>query len=131
MPASKLPPSARPSAPNWRWRSSWCGGRSQWLGCSGKALWGIDRASDWNEFRDALRSWVGPQQNIVYGDGTGTIGFIAPGRVPIRKQGNAWLPVPGWKVAAVVGDGSAGAPSHTGMWVDFGPAASRVPPRKP
>jgi hypothetical protein len=29
-------------------------------------------------------------------------------------------PVPGYKVAAVVGDAGAGAPSHTGMWVDFG-----------
>jgi penicillin amidase len=61
-----------------------------------EALWGIDRAADWDEFRTALRSWVAPQQNIVYGDSGGTIGFIAPGRVPIRKSGNAWLPAPGW-----------------------------------
>ena len=60
------------------------------------ALWGIDRAADWNEFRAALQAFVAPQQNIVYGDTAGTIGFIAPGRVPIRKNGNAWLPVPGW-----------------------------------
>jgi penicillin amidase len=61
-----------------------------------EALWGIDRAADWSEFRAALQSWVAPQQNIVYGDATGTIGFIAPGRVPIRRSGDAWLPVPGW-----------------------------------
>ncbi len=61
-----------------------------------RALWGIDRAADWSGFRAALQSWVGPQQNIVYGDSAGTIGFIAPGRVPIRKAGNGWLPVPGW-----------------------------------
>ncbi|HTV88418.1 MAG TPA: penicillin acylase family protein [Stellaceae bacterium] len=60
------------------------------------AVWGIDRAADWRGFRDALRGFVGPQQNIVYGDRGGTIGFIAPGRVPIRKQGDGWLPVPGW-----------------------------------
>src|SRR5207244_1513900 len=29
-------------------------------------------------------------------DADGTIGFIAPARVPIRKKGNGWLPVPGW-----------------------------------
>jgi penicillin G amidase len=64
---------------------------------SAEAIWDIDRASDWNGFRDALRSFVAPQQNIVYGDTGGTIGFIAPGRVPIRKHGDAgWLPVPGW-----------------------------------
>lgn len=61
-----------------------------------EALWGIDHAADWDQFRAALRSWVAPQQNIVYGDGGGTIGFIAPGRVPVRNKGNAWLPVPGW-----------------------------------
>ena len=61
-----------------------------------QALWEIDRAGHWDEFRTALRSWVGPQENIVYGDKSGTIGFIAPARVPIRKSGNGWLPVPGW-----------------------------------
>ncbi len=60
------------------------------------AIWGIDRAADWTQFRDALRAFVGPQQNIVYADRRGTIGFIAPARVPLRKEGDGWLPVPGW-----------------------------------
>src|SRR6266702_3012324 len=61
-----------------------------------EALWGIDRAADRAGFRAALQSFVAPQQNIVYGDDAGTIGFIAPARIPIRKSGNGWLPVPGW-----------------------------------
>ncbi len=61
-----------------------------------EALWGIDRAADWAGFKTALESFVAPQQNIVYGDDAGGIGFIAPGRIPIRKSGNGWLPVPGW-----------------------------------
>jgi penicillin amidase len=61
-----------------------------------EALWGASRAGDWHEFRSALQSFVGPQQNMIYGDGAGTIGFIAPGRIPIRNAGNGWLPVPGW-----------------------------------
>jgi penicillin amidase len=61
-----------------------------------EALWGIDRATDWPGFRDAVRAFVGPQQNMVFGDSSGTIGFIAPARIPIRKRGNGWLPVPGW-----------------------------------
>jgi penicillin G amidase len=61
-----------------------------------EALWGIDRAADWTGFRAALQSFVAPQQNVVYGDASGTIGFIAPGRIPIRKSGDGWLPVPGW-----------------------------------
>jgi len=61
-----------------------------------EALWGIDRATDWAGFSAALQSFVAPQQNIVYGDDAGGIGFIAPGRIPIRKSGSGWLPVPGW-----------------------------------
>jgi penicillin amidase len=61
-----------------------------------ETLWNIDRAHDWAGFRDALADFVGPQQNIVYADVDGTIGFIAPARIPIRKNGNGWLPVPGW-----------------------------------
>ena len=63
---------------------------------SAEAIWEINRASDWSEFRDALKKFVGPPQNIVYADTSGTIGFIAAGRIPIRKSGDGWLPVPGW-----------------------------------
>ncbi len=51
-----------------------------------EALWELNRAADWPSFRAALRNFVGPMQNIVYGDVDGTIGFIAPGLVPIRTQ---------------------------------------------
>jgi penicillin amidase len=63
---------------------------------SAQALWELNRAADWPGFRDALRNFVGPMQNIVYGDVDGTIGFIAPGLVPIRRNGDGWLPAPGW-----------------------------------
>ena len=51
----------------------------------------IGRASE-----TALRHFVGPIQNMVYADVDGTIGFIAPGLVPIRRNGQGWLPAPGW-----------------------------------
>jgi penicillin G amidase len=35
-------------------------------------------------------------QNIHYADSAGHIGFIAPGRVPIRRKGDGRWPVPGW-----------------------------------
>jgi penicillin amidase len=63
---------------------------------SAEALWELDRATDWPSFREALRNFVGPMQNIVYADVDGTIGFIAPGLVPIRGRGDGWLPAPGW-----------------------------------
>jgi penicillin amidase len=63
---------------------------------SAEALWEANRARDWPSFRDAWRNFVGPIQNIVYGDVDGTIGFIAPGLVPIRRSGDGWMPAPGW-----------------------------------
>jgi penicillin G amidase len=63
---------------------------------SAEALWQADRAADWASFRAAWRGFVGPTQNIVYGDDSGTIGFIAAGLVPIRRKGEGWMPAPGW-----------------------------------
>lgn len=63
---------------------------------SAQAIWDIDRADDWPGFRNALKNLVGPPQNIVYADTGGTIGFIAAGRIPMRKNGDGWLPMPGW-----------------------------------
>ena len=61
-----------------------------------EALWDIDRAGDWASFKDGLKHLAGPPQNVVYADTSGTIGFIAAGRIPIRKKGDGWLPMPGW-----------------------------------
>jgi penicillin G amidase len=63
---------------------------------SPQALWEASHAADWPAFRNAWRNFVGPMQNTVYADDSGTIGFIAPGLVPIRKNGDGWLPAPGW-----------------------------------
>ncbi|MGH7093488.1 MAG: penicillin acylase family protein, partial [Stellaceae bacterium] len=63
---------------------------------SADALWGIDRAGTWAEFRSALGNFLGPPQNAVFGDTNGTIGFIVPGHIPIRRNGDGWMPVPGW-----------------------------------
>lgn len=61
-----------------------------------EALFAINRASNWDEFQAAAKDFNSPQQNIVYADTTGTIGFAAPARVPVRKRGDGRLPVPGW-----------------------------------
>jgi len=59
-------------------------------------------AQDWKGFVAALREFHGPQQNVVYADVEGNIGFIAPARVPIRKAENriqGYMPQPGWDAA--------------------------------
>ena len=47
-------------------------------------------------FREALRDFHSPQQNIVYADAAGNVGFLAPGRVPLRRAGDGTAPVEGW-----------------------------------
>jgi len=55
----------------------------------------IDQAGNWQEFTAALRDFNVPMQNCVYADAEGNIGYYAAGLVPIRKQGNGAVPVPG------------------------------------
>jgi penicillin G amidase len=61
-----------------------------------QAFWEMNRAVDWESFQRALASFHAPQQNVVYADVDGHIGFMAPGRVPTRASGDGWLPSPGW-----------------------------------
>jgi len=56
----------------------------------------MNQATNWEEFRDALRDWDVPPQNLIYGDKEGNIGYVMAGAIPIRAQGQALLPSPGW-----------------------------------
>jgi len=56
-----------------------------------EAVIGIDQASNWEEFRDALRKWDSPSQNFVYADIEGNIGYQTPGNMPIRAEGETGL----------------------------------------
>jgi penicillin amidase len=63
------------------------------------ALLKLERAGNWDEFVAATRSLHAPQQNLSYADVDGNIGFIAPGRIPVRKAKNplhGLAPAPGW-----------------------------------
>ncbi len=59
----------------------------------------LQRAGNWTQFLAALRDFHAPQQNITYADVEGNIGFVAAGKVPVRKPENALAglaPAPGW-----------------------------------
>ncbi|MEU3574025.1 penicillin acylase family protein [Kitasatospora sp. NPDC036755] len=60
------------------------------------ALFALDRAKDWNDFRAAAAAFASPVQNMIYADTAGNIGYQTPGRIPVRKAGDARRPVPGW-----------------------------------
>ncbi len=68
-------------------------------GNTADALFGIDKARNWTEFRDAARDFESPSQNLVYADIHGHIGYQAPGLIPVRRTGNGDWPVPGWDPA--------------------------------
>jgi penicillin amidase len=61
-----------------------------------QAVMKMNAAQNWDQFKSALRDFVTPEQNIVYADVDGNIGYYAPGRIPIRKSGDGSVPVPGW-----------------------------------
>ena len=67
------------------------------------AIFGMNTASTWDEFRAAAADFAAPSQNMVYADREGHIGYQAPGQIPIRKSGNdgdypaeGWLPSDDW-----------------------------------
>ena len=64
-----------------------------------RALTGLCRAEDWDAFRRALRDWAFPSQNVVYADVAGNIGYVMPGRVPLRARGQGMVPATGWTSA--------------------------------
>jgi penicillin amidase len=61
-----------------------------------RMVYELDRARNWDEFRQAMRDFDTPAQSVTYADVDGNIGFQAPGKIPIRAKGNGQFPVPGW-----------------------------------
>ncbi|MGP8301256.1 penicillin acylase family protein [Streptomyces inhibens] len=69
-------------------------------GKSMDAVFELDRAKDWNDFRKAAGHFEVPSQNLIYADTKGNIGYQAPGRIPVRGKGDGHFdgtfPAPGW-----------------------------------
>jgi penicillin amidase len=52
-----------------------------------EGILGINLASDWTSFRNALSLWAAPALNLVYADVDGHIGYQATGKLPLRAPG--------------------------------------------
>lgn len=61
-----------------------------------QSIFKINRAQNFEEFREAARDFVGPSQNLLYADVDGNIGYQMPGHIPIRNQTDGKFPVLGW-----------------------------------
>jgi penicillin amidase len=59
------------------------------------AFYKLNRARNWKDFQDSLRSYGGATQNFVYADTQGHIGYYGAGRVPVRKSGDGSVPYDG------------------------------------
>ncbi|MCU0492122.1 MAG: penicillin acylase family protein [Chloroflexaceae bacterium] len=73
----------------------------RWTGHDGQdagflAALAINRARSWAEFTQVFRDYRAADQNYVYADQAGNIGYIAAGTIPIRPSGDGRMPVPGW-----------------------------------
>ncbi|WP_316769709.1 penicillin acylase family protein [Streptomyces sasae] len=61
------------------------------------AVFAIDKAADWSEFRDGAAQFDVPSQNLIYADTKNNIGYTLPGKIPTRASGDdGSIPAPGW-----------------------------------
>ena len=56
----------------------------------------LGRAETASAFVAAAELYRGAQQNMAFATRSDSIGMISPGLVPIRRQGDGRMPVPGW-----------------------------------
>lgn len=60
-----------------------------------EAFFELNRATNWGDFENALKTYGGATQNFVYADVKGNIGWYAAGRIPIRRTGDGAFPYDG------------------------------------
>ena len=56
----------------------------------------LNHASNWEEFKNALKTFRNVSQNIVYADVYGNIGMYCAAGVPVRKRTEIYPLLPGW-----------------------------------
>ncbi|MGW0842514.1 penicillin acylase family protein [Streptomyces sp. NPDC002787] len=68
-------------------------------GTSMDAVFAMNRAANWDDFREAASLFDVPSQNLIYADTEGHIGYQLPGKIPTRGKGDGSVPAPGWDSA--------------------------------
>jgi penicillin amidase len=68
-------------------------------GTTARAIFALNTARNFTQFREAAALFDVPAQNLVYADVQGNIGYQTPGRLPIRGAGDGSMPQPGWDSA--------------------------------
>jgi penicillin amidase len=61
------------------------------------SIFAMNRAKDWDDFREAATLFEVPSQNLIYADTEGSIGYTLPGKIPTRaEKHDGSIPAPGW-----------------------------------
>ncbi|MFK4806478.1 penicillin acylase family protein [Microbacterium sp. ZW CA_36] len=68
-------------------------------GTTASAIFALNTAKDFDDFRGAAARFDVPAQNLIYADVDGNIGYQTPGKLPIRGAGDGSMPQPGWDSA--------------------------------
>lgn len=71
-------------------------------GRTADAIFGLNSATNFTEFREAAKSFEVPSQNLLYADREGHIGYQAPGQIPVRRSDTpgavpGFWPAAGWR----------------------------------
>jgi len=61
-----------------------------------RTLYLLNRAGDWSDFKNAIKTFSSVSQNVVYADVDGNIGLYCAAGVPIRAEGTGAAVMPGW-----------------------------------
>jgi penicillin G amidase len=61
-----------------------------------ESLMRMAKAQDWARFREALKLFKAPMQNVHFASVAGDIAYMMPGALPIRARGDGNQPAPGW-----------------------------------
>ncbi|MGM0529899.1 MAG: penicillin acylase family protein [Bacteroidota bacterium] len=115
-----------------------------------RSVYHLNRASNWNEFKDALRTFTSISQNIAYADVQGNIGLyccagvpvrdssgpgIYPGKtdqydwkglVPFKDLPHTYNPDKGFVASANNKTVSSDYPHHFSHWFDLAPRINRI-----
>lgn len=59
----------------------------------------LNRARNWGEFKQALKTFAAPGLSFIYADADNNIGMCAAGRIPIRTARAGLTPAEGWSGA--------------------------------
>jgi penicillin G amidase len=61
-----------------------------------RSLYLLTRAENWEDFKDAMKTFRSVSQNVAYADTAGNIGLYCCAGVPLRKKGAGISVMPGW-----------------------------------